>query len=169
MERNYDDSIVILDKDQYATLHALATLGARESENKHRMRGIERHVAKFNAALTNFSATKHQEQRQARRREKELRRTLIRSHQGKIVYVEETVGTLTQFWLAGRDSSSRHQLRVWGWSFLERKTIHRSVDPSRIILEIPEDYVEFKLDGWRGSYVKKGTVWNDIAPEIAKP
>lgn len=94
--------------------------------------------------------------RRERRQEKALRRALVKS-KPRYVYVEEVKGTLTRFYFVGRDSSSRHRIRVFGWSYVARTSVRFGVDPSAVFLEVPEDYEEFQVNSWRGCFVKKDT------------
>jgi hypothetical protein len=117
---------------------------------------------------------KHRRERQA---EKELRRSLIRMlkpNKSLVVYAEEFPGALTRFWLVGRDSGSRHQVRLFGWSYLKRTSVRISVDPSRVFLSVPEEYEEFQINSWRGCYVRRGTELQntplqETSSENAKP
>lgn len=104
--------------------------------------------------------------RRKRQQEKELRRTLVRANP-RYVYVEEVKGTLTRFYFVGRDSSSRHKIRLFGWSFVAKTSIRFGVDPSYVLTSVPEDYEEFQVSSWRGCYVKKGTDLDNTPLETA--
>jgi hypothetical protein len=92
MESNSDTSIVTMDTAQYDKLVALARIGANEMSCQVELKGICRHVSKFNKHVTNESLDEQRAELLQRRENAALVRQLLSKYAGR-----ETV-----VWAAGR-------------------------------------------------------------------
>lgn len=147
MQKNNDPEIVVMDRRIADTLVQYARIGASEAGTD--IESEERHIRKFNAAVSDDHQTAINRRRETFDEGKRAVQKLLSTHSGNPIYMKVAREVLGVVRLVGPVRGNKVHLRVHDLLTEKFEEVH--VD--EVFAELPEGYRKHEMGKWKGRYV----------------